>query len=48
MVPLMACGPGEDKEGAGEEADAKRVPVGGVFDEHHGVRLGAENGHRVA
>ena len=44
----MACGPREDKERAGKEADAKRVPVGGVFKEHCGVQLGAKNGHRVA
>ena len=32
----MACGPRDDKERAGKEADAKRVPVGGVLREHCG------------
>ena len=48
LVPLMACGPRGGKERAGKEADAKLVPVGGGLKEHCSVRLGAENGHRVA
>ena len=48
VVPLMACCRREDQERAGKEAGAERVPVGGVFKEHCGVRLGTKNGHRVA
>ena len=48
VVPSMACCPRDDQERAGKEADAERVPFGGVFKEHCGVRLGTKNGHRVA